>query len=328
MPQSYPHFQCLTLRRAYAPEEFKLLTSEDGGNFEEAACWQKPSSPDASLVETILFDTPQKAKALSIAMRGPMPWKYFGINDVTLIVEPYSFMLISGAPSSLGELCLVSRGSELGLEPCLKAIASGDGREVFKFNDVNQIVDAGAKCITLTNGDVSMGGKLALEKCSTAAEADDGRSSWAMTDAGQLKLNKLGNYCLDGSSQVQACDGGADHFTLTAVPDFDISVSAASKSSASLLKAAAGRQSSLLTKLQEATALLQTCTLPAVITTNHTTALVALPKLGSKRVMVATRAIDTAMAAIEQIYAAEDLDIKSVQQLIVDTVEAMKKAGP
>ena len=322
------------MRRAYAPGEFKLLTSQDGGNFEEAACWQKPSRPDASLVETVLFDTPQNAQALSVAMRDPMPWKYFGINDVTLIVEPYAFMLISGAKSSLGELCLVARGSGLGTEPCLKAVAAGDGREIFKFNGASQIVNAGGKCMTLVNGDVSMGGKLALETCATAADADDGRSSWALTSTSQLKLDKLGNYCLDVSAKepsVYACVddsvSGADRFTPIAVPEFDMHVGAASKNSASLLKAAAGRQSSLLAKLQEAMALLQACTLPTVAGTNHATALAALPlTLRNESIMATTRAADAAMAAIEQIYLAEDVDMASVQQLIVETAEAIKKA--
>ena len=310
------------------------MASQDGGNFEEAACWQKPTGPDASLVETVMFESPQKMKVLSVAMRSPMPWKYFGINDVTLIVEPYAFMLISGASSSLGELCLVARGSGLGTEPCLKAVAAGDGREIFKFNDVGQLVDAGAKCVTLVNGDVSMGGKLALETCPIAADADDGRSSWVITSAGQMKLDKLGDYCLDVSTQepsVHACVdesiNSADRFALAAVPEFDSHVSAASKSSASLLKATAGRQNRLLAKLQEASALLQACTLPSIATANRTTALVTLPKPGGKHVMASTGAADAAMAAIEQIYAAEDLDMASVQQLIVDTAEAIKKAG-
>merc|ERR1712232_660133 len=262
-----------------------------------------------------------------------MPWKYFGINDVTLIVEPYAFMLINGAKSSLGELCLVARGSGLGTEPCLKAVAAGDGREIFQFNDAGQIVDAGGKCMTLVNGDVSMGGKLALETCATAVDADDGRSSWALTSASQLKLDKLGNYCLDVSAKepsVYACVedsvSGADRFTPIAVPEFDMHVGAASKASASLLKAAAGRQSSLLAKLQEAMALLQACTLPTVVGTNHATALAALPRLRNESIMVTTRAADAAMAAIEQIYLAEDVDMASVQQLIVDTAEAIQKA--
>ena len=309
------------------------MASQDGGNFEEAACWQKPSRADAAIVDTVMFEKPQNMKALTIAMRGAMPWKYFGIADVTLIVEPYAFMVISGASSPLGESCLVARGTELGMEPCLTAVAKGDGREIFKFNDIGQLVDSGAKCVTVVNGDVSMG-KVALETCSKAASADDGRSSWVMTSGGQMKLNKLGDVCLDVSTQepsVHACVdesiGGADRFTLSAVPEFDSHVNIASKSSAALLKAAANRQSSLLAKLQEAMALLQSCTLPTVATTNRTRALVAVPHREGKHVMAGTGGADVAMAAIGQIYAAEDLDMASVQKLIVDTAAAIKQAG-
>merc|ERR1711953_360301 len=100
-----------------------------------------------------------------------------------------------------------------------------------------------------------------------------------MTAAGQMKLDKLGEFCLDVSQapSVHACVdesiGGTDRFTLSAVPEFDSHVSTASKSTASMLKAAANRQSSLLAKLQEAMALLQACTLPMLATTNRTSAL-------------------------------------------------------
>ena len=119
---------------------------------------------------------------------------------------------------------------------------------------------------------------------------------------------------------------GADRFTLIAVPEFDMHVSAASKSSASLLKAAAGRQSSLLARLQEAMALLQACTLPAVAATSHATALAALPTLRKEHIM-ATTVSDADMAAIEQIYVAGDVDMASVKQLIVETAETIKKAN-
>ena len=326
---------CLILLREYAPGEFKLMTSNDGGNFEEAACWQKPNTQDASLVEFVMFDTPQTVKSLSIAMRSPMSWRYFGIADVTLIVEPYAFMVISGAMSSSGELCLVAKGAGLGTEPCLKAVAAGDGREIFSFKSGQLVAAGSSKCMTLVNGDVSKGGKLALETCTSAADADDGRSSWTVTSAGHMKMANLGDYCLVISEQgpsVHECADesvtGGDRFTLAAVPEFNGRASIASKSSASLLKAATARQSSLLAKLQEAIALLRACTLPtSLANSNRTSALRALPKLGSHPVLVTSRATDAAMAAIEQIYAANGVDMTSVQQLIADTAATLKGAG-
>ena len=44
-------------------------------------------------------------------------------------------IIASGITSAIGEQCLTNAGS-LGLvpEPCLEAIAAGDGREVMKFD--------------------------------------------------------------------------------------------------------------------------------------------------------------------------------------------------
>merc|ERR1711920_636577 len=183
----------------------------------------------------------------------------------------------------------------------------------------------------------SKGGKLALETCTSAADADDGRSSWTVTSAGHMKMANLGDYCLVISEQgpsVHECADesvtGGDRFTLAAVPEFNGRASIASKSSASLLKAATVRQSSLLAKLQEAIALLRACTLPtSLANSNRTSALRALPlpKLRSNPVLVTSLATDAAMAAIEQIYAANGVDMTSVQQLIADTAATLKGAG-
>ena len=282
-----------------------------------------------------MFDTTHEVKALSIVMRDPMSWQYFGINDVTLIVEPYAFMMVSGATGPTGERCLVAHGAGLAMEPCLSAIAAGDGREIFRFNGEDQLVNAEtSKCMTLLNADTSMGGKLALETCTTATEANDGRSSWGLTTAGQLKLATIGNYCLDVSAThpaVRACAnddvGGGDRFALVAVPEFDASASASSKSTAALLKASAGRQSSLLSQLQEATALLQSCTLAADWTSNssYVSEPASLLSVEGKKAKASGGVADAAMQAIAQIYEAEDMDIQGVKQLIVDTAMAVKR---
>lgn len=43
-------------------------------------------------------------------------------------------LCLSGVTSSLGEQCLVSSSAGVSLEPCLAAIAAGDGREVMQFD--------------------------------------------------------------------------------------------------------------------------------------------------------------------------------------------------
>ena len=79
---------------AYGPGEVKILTSSDGANFEEARCWQPASRTEVAYVESFLFDVPKNVKAVTISMRAPLSWGYFGINSVALLAEPGSYMLV------------------------------------------------------------------------------------------------------------------------------------------------------------------------------------------------------------------------------------------
>ena len=45
----------------------------------------------------------------------------------------------SGITSTDGEQCLVAGASGIALEPCLEAIAAGDGREVMQFDKESQL---------------------------------------------------------------------------------------------------------------------------------------------------------------------------------------------
>jgi hypothetical protein len=55
------------------------------------------------------------------------------------------------------------------------------------------------------------GGAFAMEKCSTSPESGDGRTVFAATANGQLKMPRLGNYCLtmagDGASDADVASG-------------------------------------------------------------------------------------------------------------------------
>ena len=42
-----------------APNEVRVLTSPDGANMEEAACWRKTGKADDSFVETLEFNRPR-----------------------------------------------------------------------------------------------------------------------------------------------------------------------------------------------------------------------------------------------------------------------------
>ena len=79
---------------AYSPGEVKVLTSSDGANFEEAKCWQPSTRSEAAFEQTFMFDAPRNVKAVTMAMRSPQSWGYFGINSAVLIAEPGPLMLV------------------------------------------------------------------------------------------------------------------------------------------------------------------------------------------------------------------------------------------
>ena len=226
--------------RAYGPGEFRVLTSADGGNFEEASGWRTAARTEVSYSETVLFDAPRDVKALAVVMRSPMAWGFFGINDISLLVQPGSGMLVSGS-----EQCLVADGSGVGVSSCLEAIASGSGDEVFSLNPSSQLVSAATgKCVCLVNDGAQM------QDCDVAAEAGDGRSIFTLTPSSQLKANS--GYCLSASAagaSAAPCsaDGGV---AMVAVPELDPAPAAHLQDVAALLSAAEARQRTLLQQLK------------------------------------------------------------------------------
>ena len=79
---------------AYSPGEVKILVSNDGANFDEAQCWQSSTRAEVAFEQTFMLDAPTNVKAVTIAMRTPQSWGYFGINSVALITEPGPLMLL------------------------------------------------------------------------------------------------------------------------------------------------------------------------------------------------------------------------------------------
>lgn len=94
---------------AYAPGETKVLVSEDGGNFVEAAGWTV-SGQEQTHTQTFMFGKRVKAKYVTISMRSPMPWGFFGMSFVQLLTKPFPFMLVlaSSGVSPSGDLCVWS----------------------------------------------------------------------------------------------------------------------------------------------------------------------------------------------------------------------------
>ena len=91
---------------AYAPAEVKVLTSADGGNFEEASRWRRTARTEPSFEETIMFATPVSVKAVKVLMREPSLGATSGCQQYA---APYSFMLVSGA-AAIRAVCSVYTG--------------------------------------------------------------------------------------------------------------------------------------------------------------------------------------------------------------------------
>ena len=107
-----------------------MLTSSDGGNFQESVGWRKLSRPEPSVEETILFPELVAAKAVKVLMRGAKPWGYFGLSNAVAIARPSAFMLVSGVPAAQ-EQCVVASSSGVAAKLCVDAVVSGNGAEIF-----------------------------------------------------------------------------------------------------------------------------------------------------------------------------------------------------
>ena len=116
----------IKLHWSYAAAEVKVLTSADGGNFEEASRWRRTARTEPSFGETVMFATPVSVKAVKVLTQtqGAKPWGYFGSSTVAAVAAPYSFMLVSGA-AAIHEQCVVSTPAGLSAKPCVDAIVAG-----------------------------------------------------------------------------------------------------------------------------------------------------------------------------------------------------------
>ena len=239
----------VTLRWSYAPGEVKVLTSSDGGNFEESVGWRKLSRPEPSFEDTILFPEPVAAKAVKVLMRGAKPWGYFGLSNAVAIARPSAFMLVSGVPAAQ-EQCVVASSSGVAAKSCIDAVVGGTGAEIF--------AGAGGKLQALGGGCLNVvAGKLSLIEC------QEGQGSWVVTQDGQVKQ---GNTCLVVTgAQVAVADcedaalSGGDKFFQVAVPDHDPAASVAVQEVGALLRASVQRQRALVAALQRLVPRLDSC---------------------------------------------------------------------
>ena len=297
--------------RAYAPGEFKLLTSEDGTNFEEAACGRAPSQGKPSFVETVMLAEPKRVQAVAIVMQTPKSWPYFGINDVSVLVEQYAFMLVSGAAATSGERCLVVHGAAVATESCLSSIVVGDGRGVFQLESDGMLVHLPSKqCV------VAVRGALALQSCASAARANDGRSSWLMAASGEIQLSQTPELCLSAGPAIAPCSGLGDAGTwsLAAVPEHDPLAATVAKYEAVALTASLKRQQALMVELRGLFPKVASCKLASSVASNVTSA--AAVALSAD--VSASRRVGLGVDAAADIYAALGVDMSEVGRVVVE----------
>ena len=205
----------LTIDWAYAPTEMKVLASPDGANFVEAVPWQMNPNDIASFVDHMMFDASLPVATITVVMRNPRAWKYFGLNSVELIAEPGPTMLASGATSLSGPLCVVSPHEQhvVSLAPCLDTIAKGNGDEIFVLGDDGKLSSASdsSQCLMLASGEA--GNQIVKSPCRYAADAGDGRGVLEPTPTGQLKFSKMGNYCASTEGDLLLKDIAIDSTT-------------------------------------------------------------------------------------------------------------------
>ena len=238
------------LRWSYAPAEVKVLTSADGGNFEEAAAWRRIARAEPSFEETVMFARPVAAKAVMVLMRGPKPWGYFGLAHAAALSGSASFMLVSGAPSR-EEQCAVAGPKGLRAEACLGVMVAGEGKEIFSLSEDGQLKTQSGQCLGLRSGG------LVFRTCAA------GQGAWEVTADGQVKQ---GGVCLMLSGErVEAVDCGeaaalgSDKFFQVAVTAQDPAAVVAVQSMGSLLKASVERQRKLMARLQALLPRLASC---------------------------------------------------------------------
>merc|ERR1719195_1109722 len=109
-----------------------------------------------------MFDVPRSLKTLSLVMRSPKAWGFFGINEISMLVSD---------SADAEELCLVSDNGAVGVDRCLDAIARGSGEDVFSLNGASQLVSATTgECVSLA------GKRVVMQDCEEAVVAGDDRS--------------------------------------------------------------------------------------------------------------------------------------------------------
>ena len=84
-----------------------------------------------------MLPEPKRAVAVAVVMQSPKSWRYFGINEASLLVEPYAFMMVSGEAVAAGELaeCFDAERSPFDSESDGEPLSVVPWRAVARFQD-------------------------------------------------------------------------------------------------------------------------------------------------------------------------------------------------
>merc|ERR1712232_419714 len=217
---------------------------------------------DVSFTDFFMFSRPATVTTVTVLMRQPRKWGYFGITSAALLAEPGASLVVSGKTASQSGCVVQDTANNLLIAPCLDAIATGMGHEIFLSSESGALESASAPgyCMALAGANPVGGGAFLLKACD--AVGAEGRFSFA--PSGQLKLQGLGNYCVTAGDtlSVQDCDEASkssdarDKFFLVSSLAVDTNVGTAAGEAATLATAAAGR---LSTSIASLTSVLQSC---------------------------------------------------------------------
>jgi len=301
---------------AYGPGEFRIMTSTDGGNFQEAAGWHSASREEISYREMVMFESPRKVKSLSVVMRSPRESGFFGISAISLLAEPGPSMLVSDAVAHLGESCLVSVAGEAKAQSCAAAIAEGSGAEVFSFSQSSQLVSKSTgECL------VSIKGALKMQNCEQAVDAEDGRSTFVITPSSQVQTHSGDCVFMTQAGAVAApCSSGeGNQVSLISVPEVGPGAASQLQDISALLRSATARQRALLEQLKASK---QACQGLLQENASH----VAIEKIDASEALIQTErtgAFDATSDAILRIDAAVHVDLAAVKRLIAESKAAI-----
>ncbi|VWU49342.1 LCCL domain-containing protein [Hepatocystis sp. ex Piliocolobus tephrosceles] len=217
----------------YSPEFVSISVSSDGENYNNVIPYKRISDNQASFDEIYFFKKLEEVISVRIGLKNAIH-KYFGIREVRVLGagNPY-FLLLSGITSE-DEMCLqVEEGlinndnTPVILDSCINALASGDGRELWKSNSNNQIISAFSdppKCLSVINLDDLEKNKLILYDCLTALEDGDGKSNWVFESNSQIRLQRSGEPLCISQKNIYSNKPGISDILL----NMDVSVEASS----------------------------------------------------------------------------------------------------